>query len=99
MEILEDGQLDFFGQILCEVPVEIEDCDGFAGLGIAIASPGHPVADILRKEFQPFMKPPLVQQASFAIEELLDLTDGLLTHGALLPVNSWATSQPSSRPS
>ncbi len=97
--LIEDGQLGVFGQILLDVPVEIEDRDGFARLGIAIASPGHPVADVIGKEFQPFVKPPLVQQPGFAIEELLHLTDGLFTHGSLPPANWCATSQPSSYPS
>ena len=55
-----------------------------------IPYPGHPVADVVGKKFQPFMEPPLVQQPSFAIEELLHLTDGRFTHGSLLPVRSRA---------
>jgi hypothetical protein len=97
--LVEDGQLGVFAQIVLDVPVEIEDRDGFARLGIAIASPGHPVADVIGKEFQPFMKPPLVQEPGFAIEELLHLTDGLFTHGSLLPANLRASFEPSFHPS
>jgi len=97
--LIEDGQLGVLGRILLDGPVEVEDRDGFARLGIAIASRGHPVADVVGKEFQPLMKPALVKQPGFAIEELLHLTDGRFTHGSPLPVIPRATFQLSSYPS
>src|SRR5262245_28424179 len=55
----------------------VESPDGLALGGVAIGVQRHPVAYVLSKQFDPLMKPPLVQQPGLTVEELLDLTDNL----------------------
>src|SRR5262245_64617485 len=78
--LVENGQF-FLLPLRCRPLLSlVEDADGFALCGVASAAHRHPVAYVLSEQLDPLMQPPLVQQPSLTVEELLDLTDDLCAH-------------------
>src|SRR5262249_43476586 len=79
--LVEDCQIVLAGHVLLDIAVGVEDRDRLAVLRIAVGPPDHPIADVVGKQGQPFVKPPLGEQSRLAIEELLGLADHIgITH-------------------
>ena len=65
--LVEKSQLVFLGQFVLDVPVGIQNLNGFARLRISVPPHGHPVTDVVGEELQPVVKAPLVQQTGFPV--------------------------------
>src|SRR5204863_5040981 len=80
----------------------IEERDRLARFRVAIAAARHPLPHVVGKQLEPVVKPPVIEEARFAIEELLDLADDVLVTHVLCspepPRPRRSASRPSSSP-